>query len=357
VENSEYIRGLVEADIDICAKSDSFLQSAMWGRFKSRFGWKSAAYLVSWDGYESHPLLALSRKIFPGLTFAYIPWGPELPDGFPCNERPRVLHELAGKLKPFLAHDAALIRFEPPWVAKREDDAVFLSTSLKRAAATVQPPDTVLVNLELSRDEILQGMKPKWRYNIGLAEKKGVLIEEANIKGLEIFYKLLRKTAARDGIAVHGFDYYKTLFEVYEKYSNKDGDNPRLRLYTARHEEDALAAIVVLFLGKNATYLYGASSDVKRNMMAAYALQWRAMKDAKEAGCKWYDLFGIPPDGDPNHPMAGLYRFKTGFGGSIIHRPGTWDFPLRPVAYFFFSKAETLREKMRDTKKGQKRRI
>jgi lipid II:glycine glycyltransferase (peptidoglycan interpeptide bridge formation enzyme) len=354
MENSEYIRGLVEADLDICAKSGSFLQSAMWGQFKSRFGWKSEAYLVNWAGYESLPLLALSRRLFPGLTFAYIPWGPELPDGFPVSERPRALRELARKLKPFLVHDAALIRFEPPWFAEQDEDAVFFLTGLKRAAASVQPPDTALVNLELSHDEILSCMKPKWRYNIGLAEKKGVLVEEANIKGLEIFYKLLLETAARDGIAIHGFDYYKTLFEACEKHSGKDGDSTRLRLYTARHEEDALAAIVVLFRGKNATYLYGASSDVKRNMMAAYALQWRAMKDAKEAGCKCYDLFGIPPDGDSNHPMAGLYRFKTGFGGKIIHRPGTWDYPLSPVAYFFFSKAEALRKKIRDMKKRKK---
>jgi lipid II:glycine glycyltransferase (peptidoglycan interpeptide bridge formation enzyme) len=351
VENLEYIQGLVEADLDICAKSDSFLQSAMWGQFKSRFGWKSNAYMVSWAGLKSLPLLALSRRLLPCFSFAYIPWGPELPEGFPCNERHRVLRELAVKLKPFLAHDTALIRFEPPWYAEINEDMVFLPTGLKRAAAIVQPPDTVLVNLELSSEEILRGMKPKWRYNIGLAKKKGVLVEEANTQGLDIFYKLLRETASRDGIAVHGFDYYKTLFELCEKYSGKDGDSPRLRLYTARHDEDALAAIVVLFRGKNATYLYGASSDVKRNLMAAYALQWRAMTDAKEAGCKCYDLFGIPPDGDPNHPMAGLYSFKTGFGGRIIHRPGTWDYPLSPVAYFFFSKAEALRKKMRDMKK------
>jgi lipid II:glycine glycyltransferase (peptidoglycan interpeptide bridge formation enzyme) len=323
----------------------------MWGHFKSRFGWKSAAYLVDWAGYESFPLLALSRKLLPGFTFAYIPWGPELPDGFPVNKKPRVLRELAKKLKPFLAHDTALIRFEPPWAGEHDEDVVFLSKGLKRAAATVQPPDTVLVNLELSREEILAAMKPKWRYNIGLAEKKGVLVEETNTRGLEIFYRLLRETAARDGIAVHGFDYYKTLFEVCEKHSDKDGESPSLRLYMARHEEDALAAIVVLFRGKNATYLYGASSDIKRNMMAAYALQWRAMIDAKEAGCKCYDLFGMPPNDDPNHPMAGLYRFKTGFGGRIIHRPGTWDYPLRPAAYFFFSKAEALRKKIRDLKK------
>jgi len=67
--------------------------------------------------------------------------------------------------------------------------------------------------------------------------------------------------------------------------------------------------------------------------MASYSLQWKAMMDAKAKGCLVYDLFGIPPNEDPNHPMAGLYRLKTGFGGKIIHRPGSWDYPCKPFSY------------------------
>jgi lipid II:glycine glycyltransferase (peptidoglycan interpeptide bridge formation enzyme) len=85
--------------------------------------------------------------------------------------------------------------------------------------------------------------------------------------------------------------------------------------------------------------------------MAPYALQVRAMLDAMEEGCKEYDLFGIPPKEDPLHPMAGLYRFKTGFGGRIIHRPGSWDYPYRPLAMKVFSMLESLRKKLRDSRK------
>jgi lipid II:glycine glycyltransferase (peptidoglycan interpeptide bridge formation enzyme) len=85
--------------------------------------------------------------------------------------------------------------------------------------------------------------------------------------------------------------------------------------------------------------------------MATYLLQWQAMRDAKAAGCMRYDLFGIPPDDNPDHPMAGLYRFKTGFGGKTIHRPGSWDYVYRPVARLLFTAAEGLRKKLRDLKK------
>ena len=102
---------------------------------------------------------------------------------------------------------------------------------------------------------------------------------------------------------------------------------------------------MTLFRGREAVYLYGASSDLKRNLMASYVLQLKAIEDAKAYGCINYDLFGIPPNDDPSHPMAGLYRFKTGFGGTIIHRAGSWDYPCRPLIYKAFRMAESSRKR------------
>jgi lipid II:glycine glycyltransferase (peptidoglycan interpeptide bridge formation enzyme) len=351
---------ITEADLAVCKDADSFLQSAMWGEFKSRFGWSAKAFLLNWtnnDFKETSPLLVLCRRLAPGFSFAYIPWGPNLPDSFSAKEKANLTAEIAVKIKSFIAKTFTFIRFEPPWfytenadqeTNNENDSALFLSAGFKRAAATVQPPDTVLINLNAPPQEILASMKPKWRYNISLAQKKGVQVKESGVQEIETFYSLLKETSARDGIAVHGINYYKTLFELCGQY-NKDGVD--LRLYTASYEGETLAAIIVLFRGKEATYLYGASSNNNRNLMAPYALQWKAMQDAKEAGCLFYDLFGIPPNADPTHPMAGLYRFKTGFGGQIIHRPGSWDYPYKPLVYALFNMAESLRKKLRDIKK------
>ena len=105
-----------------------------------------------------------------------------------------------------------------------------------------------------------------------------------------------------------------------------------------------LAGIVTLFRGPSAVYLYGASSGKKRNLMAPYALQVKAMEDAKASGCVEYDLYGIPPNNDPDHPMAGLYLFKTGFGGKIVHRPGCWDYPCYNLLYHVYFFAEKIRK-------------
>jgi lipid II:glycine glycyltransferase (peptidoglycan interpeptide bridge formation enzyme) len=359
--NTNYIQEIKKADLCVCEKADSFLQSAMWGEFKSRFDSSAHAFLIIWQKEELKeelPLLALCRRfsfaLGLGFSFAYVPWGPPLPEFFTDDERAKVLAELAEKLKSFFSKDMAFIRFEPPWYYKDGDEnfknePVLLNLAgFKKAAATVQPPDTVIINLDVSCEEILASMKSKWRYNISLAEKKGVKVESGGARDIEIFYSLLKETAERDGIAVHGINYYKTLFEVCQKQNKED---QFIRLYIAKHENDILAAIVVLFRGKTATYLYGASSNNKRNLMAPYALQWNGIQDAKKAGCLNYDLFGIPPNDDPDHPMAGLYRFKTGFGGQIIHRPGSWDYQYKKGMYALFNKTEAMRKKMFDKKK------
>ena len=344
------VRSMSAAGLEVCEQAESFLQSALWGRFKERFGWESRAFIVDWDGFGERPLLTLSRRLAPGIAMTYVPWGPELPEAVPTDSgnRSAALASLARALRPRLPHSAAFIRFDPPWYSEGSSPPPAIEQPFRRAAAGVQPPDTVLVDLLPGEAAILAAMKPKWRYNIGLAKKHGVTVTQSGEAALDTFYQLLTQTAARDGIAVHSAEYYKALFELC-RGGGSGGEE--LALYTASHSGDTLAAIVVLRRGKTATYLYGASANLKRNLMAPYALQWQAMQDAKAAGCAVYDLFGIPPNDDPAHPMAGLYRFKTGFGGSIIHRSGSWDYITRPLPHALFSAAEKLRKTLRDRKK------
>ena len=384
---------VIPAELSVCDGASSFLQSGFWGAFKARFGWEPLAFLV--DRREApgpRPLLVIRRPLGPGLSFAYVPWGPEWEE--PAGDgdsRFRILAELARRLGSRLPRDTAFIRFDPPWYREEgaavpgepEPPAPAANTGpvrppaagfgrpFRRAAADVQPPDTVLVDLRPPPEAILAAMKPKTRYNIGLAAKKGVTVRRAGEGELDVFYRLLSETARRDGIAVHGIEYYRGLFELARNYGggsrfrNVSGEErgkgagsgpglpaaPDPRLYLAEHEGEALAAIVTLFRGNGAVYLYGASSDHKRNLMAPYALQWKAMEDARAAGCTVYDLFGIPPNDDPAHPMAGLYRFKTGFGGRIIHRPGSQDYALKPLVTALFHAAEHARKRFRDRKK------
>jgi lipid II:glycine glycyltransferase (peptidoglycan interpeptide bridge formation enzyme) len=352
-----------------------FLQSDFWASFKCGFGWKARRFRLEMStggpGAESMGLLVLERRLPLGISFAYVPHGPYMdvlgapgthetlcleyaqnPDtsdwgGEPQNALSGKLADIASELKKILPPACAFIRFDLPQY-RLGSQPQSLALPFRKSCVDVQPPDTVYVDLRPREDEILSAMKPKWRYNVKLAEKKGVSVEavDATVAGvpeldaaLDEFYDLYRETSERDKIALHGKGYYRALFSA----AQADPGAPRVRLYFARSAGKVLAAIVTLFGREEAVYLYGASSNESRNLMPAYALQWRAMRDAKSAGCSGYDLFGVPPSDDPSHPMHGLYRFKTGFGGLVLHRLGCHDYPLRKGAYALFSLAERAR--------------
>ena len=356
-----HLKGLQKVDLAFCDEAASFLQSGFWGSFKARFGWEALAFRAEWVNNGTKPLLVLHRSLGAGLSLAYVPWGPELPAGFPAEDRNAALGEAAGLIKTFLPGNTIFIRFDPPWYAEHteyiEEKAMPLSLPrpFTRSGADIQPPDTVILDLKEGMESVFEKMKPKWRYNARLALKKGVKVHQANGEETDVFYSLLKETARRDGIAIHEVEYYRSLIENSWYNCTGIGIAPDIRLYLAEHEGDLLAGIVTLFRGREAIYLYGASSDKKRSLMAPYALQAKAMEDAITFGCEEYDLFGIPPNEDPSHPMAGLYRFKTGFGGRIIHRPGSWDYPCRPLIYSLFRGAETLRKNLRTIKKKIRR--
>ncbi|GHU21909.1 peptidoglycan bridge formation protein FemAB [Spirochaetia bacterium] len=341
MKNAIFLQNITLTDLNSCDNADSFLQSGFWGTFKAHFGWKAKGFLTDWGDYGKGPLLLIYRSLAPGISFAYIPFGPELPEHFPVGsiERSTALGECAEALRSFLPASTAFIRFDPPWYTTFDSEPPHLEKPFSHAGADVQPAHTVLIDLQPDEESILQLMKAKWRYNIGLAHKKGVIIRRTDASGVDHFYDLLHETAQRDGISVHGIDYYRGLFTI-----DYAGKKPDLRLYEAEYQGQPLSAIVTLFHGHSATYLYGASSNLNRNVMAPHALQWQAMQDAKAAGCTVYDLFGIAPNPDPNHPMAGLYFFKTGFGGTIIHRAGSWDYAYRPLLKHLFEKAEGIRK-------------
>ncbi|MEI8095852.1 MAG: peptidoglycan bridge formation glycyltransferase FemA/FemB family protein [Spirochaetales bacterium] len=303
----------------------SFLQTSWWAAFKGQHGWKSLAFRVQLvDGglTREFPLSVLLRRLPLGLTLAYAPHA--------AVTAPEAV-ALGSALKRHLPRSTLCVRWDLLGEVATEGAPTNLK-GLQKPPADVQPPDTVIVPL-LPDDALLAGMHKKTRYNIGLAEKKGVTVEKAGVEGLADWYALYRETAERDRISIHTEAYYRDLFS----------QAPDLALWLARFEGKLLAGNIVLVHGFTATYLYGASSNEHRNLMAPYALQAAAMRDARERGATEYDLFGIPPTDDENHPMHGLYRFKTGFGGRVVHRLGAWDSVHRPLEWLLWTRADAAR--------------
>lgn len=318
---------------------DNLLQSPFWARLKERHGWQSYAFRVN---MAAPTLLVLVRRFRGGIGLAYVPHGPDERLGH--GEEP--LAEIAGEVEKRLPAGVAVLRFDPRWTHPL-DNGRLRKLGVASGAVEVQPSNTVLIDLSQGEESLLAQMKSKWRYNVRLAAKRGVSVRVSGSDELrndfERWYRMYERTAVRDRIAIHSSEYYRD-FLIHDWYTGPERGKPSVDLRLAEHDGDLLAGIITARIGSRATYVFGASEDLKRNLMPSYALQWNAMRDAMEAGCSCYDMFGIPPAEDENHPMHGLYRFKTGFGGRHVSYCGTWDRVLRPLAGRAFRVAERARD-------------
>lgn len=304
----------------IAAHPDSHvLQTGNWGLLKSDFGW-SAEHIICGDTGAQ----VLFRRLPLGFSIAYVPKGP-------VNLSDEVLSELD---KVCLKNKAIFLKIEPfAW----EPDAAWqrLEDLGWYKSEPVQPRRTVTIPLTISAEEILAGMKQKTRYNIRLAEKKGIAVCQSDDYAL--FAEMALVTGKRDGFGVHSAAYYQKVKDLFSI-------NGKAVLLMATFENHPIAGIIVLAQGKTAWYMYGASTDSERNRMPTYLLQWEAIKWAQSLGCEGYDLWGIP-DHDEDELEAlfekkqlhdglwGVYRFKRGFGGSIQRSVGAWDKAYRPLLY------------------------
>jgi len=326
-------------------------QTSLWGRIKRRLGWRAIALDLEADGAAAGDVLIVVKDVGGGASVAYAPYGPE---GLPSDDgRGEYLAALSGEMRPHLPDDCLFVRWDLPWespYAKEADrydcDGHWLgapetrvresrmnfgvrSGRLRKAKTDILPPDTLLVDLTLTPDELMTRMKPKTRYNVRLAAKRGVTVRTAGHGDLETWNALYADTARRNRMTAHRDGYFAS---VLARPDGRAGDET-ITMLLAEKEGRPLAAMFLSISADRATYLYGASSSEERQLMAPYALQWAAMMTAKRAGCSSYDLFGVAPRPDPDHPMYGLYAFKSGFGGSMLHRQGSWDFAYDESGY------------------------
>ncbi|MGO1245042.1 MAG: lipid II:glycine glycyltransferase FemX [Sphingobacterium sp.] len=311
------------------------------------------------ESYFIGDLLVLIQKVDEHSTIAYVPYGPEVE---PSEENQGCfLEQLSEGLRTYLPSKCIMIRYDLSWESlwAKDDNCYDLhgnwigapdrkmqelrfnfatdKWNLKKANTDVLPSNTVFMDLNKESDTLLGTMKPKTRYNIKLAKRKGVEISSLGIESLDIWYELYRQTAQRNNFFLHDINYFKVILSAR---ANDSLSPAKVYLLVAHVDNRPLAAMFLVITGVRGTYLYGASATENRNYMATYALQWRAMQLAKELGCSEYDFFGVSPVADQSHPMFGLYRFKTGFGGKLYRRMGCWDYPLDKVKYRYYSSME-----------------
>jgi lipid II:glycine glycyltransferase (peptidoglycan interpeptide bridge formation enzyme) len=313
----------------LAQREGNLLQSWKWGELQSRFGWR-VERLAFHAGHLGVCSLQQSAALFPGGATYYVPRGPAVAE----RERLLVLDTLERRAA---AGGGLVLRVEPNDTVGDEWPAFFEGRGFVKGKP-VQPQATRLLRIALDPESLKAGFKPKTRYNLNLAEKKGVRVHGS--RDVATFARLALETGKRQGVHLPGVAYYQAALEIF-------GPSDEVRLYLAEHEGDTLGGIMVFRFGKTAYYLFGGSGDRKRELMPNYLLHWQAMLDFRAMGCDTYDWWGIPEEPAPDHPWFGLYRFKTGFGGETVRYVGLYEHVLRPGPLKLERRLQQLKAKVR----------
>lgn len=334
----------------------------------------------SLSSFDFHPLaaaLVLKRTIpiagmSARLSIFYMPKGPLL-DWTSESLRNRVLNDLQAFAKK---QGAIFLKIDPdvvsgtgvPGAGNGATDGLgqtVMSELKKRgwgySSDQIQFKNTVLIDLEPSEEELLKRMKQKTRYNIRLAEKKGVTLRAGKLEDMSMLYKMYAETSVRDGFVIRDEEYYKTVWQIFmanahslvssiqstpnSQFTNHQSTNhqstnhqlPSAEPLIAEVNHEPIAAIFIFYFAGRAYYVYGMSRDIHREKMPGYLLQWEAIKRARARGCTVYDLWGAPDVFSESDSMWGVYRFKEGLGGQVVRTLGAWDFAPNPFWYKLYS--------------------
>lgn len=303
-------------------ETGTFLQSWEWADFMATQKEKIYRLVVENDNHWQAVVFLFVSKIKGNFKILYAPKGPVLSDNAPIKKTFELIMSEINKL----AKQEKAIYFQcDPQTNNFQMLETYNYLGFEKSARDIQPRHTLILNLHKSTEELLNQMHPKTRYNIRLAEKKGVVIEIDNTKFKE-FNELLKKTTDRQQITLFGEKYFKELLNL-----------PFVNLYLAKYNGQYIAANIMIFWNHTATYLFGASDYEFRSIMAPHLLQWEAIKNAQKQNCWFYDFWGAaPPDATGREQnWFGFTKFKMGFSpnAEITEYLGTYENIYSPVIY------------------------
>lgn len=308
-----------------------FPQSWAWGEFRISQGCPVRRFaLEAADKTWSAAIQMEYRKRRFGMGYWFAPRGPVFASEMSDDAVRDAMFELCEQLLkiPELRIRTLFWRFEPTAELGKPEGLVPLSFQRTHA---LNPASTILLDLNPTESELLSRMHEKTRYNIRLADRRGVTVRTGrDPKDVDAFLRLMDETATRDRFVQHPSAYLKHTFEFL---SSRGMANIRLAEQGGR----VLAANLEISFGDTVTYLYGASASEARNLMAPFALHWAAIRDAKKRGFSLYDFWGANPliRGSFYYKPSweGITRFKQGWGGRQADFVGTWDLTFHPITY------------------------
>ncbi len=316
------------------------LQTWEWGEVKSQTGW--TAYRLLWRPSPAGAIAAAASLLVRRSNrlpwgVAYVPKGP-LVDWSNALLVEEVLAGIEAQARAarsiFVKIDPDLSPAEPIGQAVI---ALLNRRSWRNSAEQIQFRNTAVIDLTVGETALLERMKPKARYNVRLAERRGVRVVRGGLNDLRTFYNLYLETGERDGFLVRPFSYYEATWRLVMQPANAQA--PSAHLLLADVDGEVVAGLILFLFGPSAWYMYGASSDRQRQLMPNHLLQWEAIRLAASQGCTVYDLWGAPDVLEESDPLWGVWRFKEALGARFAPHIGAWDYPVSHSLYWLYTSA------------------
>ena len=324
------------------------LQRRPWGELKARFGWQPQYIVVRTAQTIVGGAQMLWRSQW-GLRMAYVPRGPVWASQSEANDL-----LIKGLARAARNRRAVFLRLEPNQLVEPAWDAQHTRLLLAGYHTTtpLQPEASIQLDLTADTDTLLRNASKGHRADVRRAERKGVTVYEGSTSvDLETFYTIMQATAARANFDLHSFEYYSQAWQIFQRSPAE-----AVQILIARHESQAIAAFMVFAAGTEAQYLYSGSTEAGLKLGASHALQWAAIQWAKTQGCMLYDFWGIPlpfalleTTSDPQQQalleaqaqasgMAGIYRFKKGWGGTVVRYVPAYDRVFLAPVYWLWQR-------------------
>lgn len=327
----------IEKFIQKNSPDGGFLQSEKWRKFQESVGEKT--FNISNDVFLAN---IIEHKLPVVGKYFYIPRGPVLETEINKKKLKGALGEL---LKLAKKSKIGWIRFEPSnnKILKIIKNSIELD--IVKAPHDMQAQQIFIMDILKNEEDLLNEMKSKTRYNIGLAKRKGVICDSHNFSSekFDRFLELIGETANRKGVKFHRKNYYRKMVESIPKKN--------LKLYVAEYRGKIIVANLILFFGNTATYLHGASADKYKNVMAPFLLQWQIILEAKKNGFTRYDFGGVKTENKngkliiPETKWQGISKFKLGFSRTTktLEFPGSYDIIINRKSYFVYKMLQKLK--------------
>lgn len=317
----------------LARKNAPFTQAWFFGEWQTEAKREVRRFLIQ----EKDKLVAVIQAVRYSLPFGksyiYIPYGPVLTKDL--DEKTVVF--LKKSLKQAFDDEKTIFIRLDFFPTVQEKSEKILKRHFKRSLISsyrgsyFQPRADRVIDLKNPENDIFLGMETKARYNIRLAEKKGVavkIISKGFLNYFEDFYSLMKETSERDGFGLHPREYYENIFNSAEKYRNAF-------ISLAFYRDELLAANFVLLYGETAFFLLGASSSYHRELMPSYLCQWRSIKAAAGFGFSYYSFGGISHKG-LNKSWEGISIYKKKFGGFVKEYSAFYDLTVKPFWYYLY---------------------